>query len=1106
MGKFNYKTNCVAAASLLLSLFCSSCQDELLNSGSERVEEGLPATVTLRLSVGDMDVRTRTIAEEASANYCNNIWIGLYSKETGDLIDHYYTDEVQSVDEVAGREYEVSFTSKSHNDVYLVAVANSDVNSGIPDIDEYGTATEKTLRQQLDEATTLEKFEKICMLRPDKNDVNVYANTLTMSGWYATSSPGTKDASSMDAININKGANNLSGAIYLKRLIAYNKFIIVPGEYVNLTMQTWQVCNVPAGCYMFEQSGNVTDGKKIDGFYNNTLKSRLFTTSTNDEGKEEKIFEFYQVENKHQAIDYASDGTDHVGIDENVGAAKWYNEREREFKSGSLNTGVYRSLVAGTTGDLSNNNATYVVLTADVDYYVAAPEDITQYNPETAMPVDPSTPGAIHRTATVTYTIHLGYCEEKNGDDPTVNTARDFNCRRNTKYTYHVTINGVKNIVVEAVKKDGTEDQPGAEGWVSDETGRYQELDSHYCEFNISLTDAERNAMSYRITAPYGDKTYYYTRDKDGHVDKTEGMNEELYSWIKFYPTKDETTLAEFAGGKGRNTVDEDNGREKGDGLWTFNDMCSPSVKVNNYYAPDADGKRWYTVFVDEYVYHFDDQGGVESSWPNYVNKDDRIAEFMMNNDVSKDGESTYTYCKYVFGQKSIQTYYKNGAATAIGVEHEEETFGLNMNWRLLTNNRVGERNTEKYDLANGRYNLYYYLDTFDITKWSQVVQQKVPAHVKAGSNFGCSHPDADYPVYMPAPEGSKNSVNQATPGDGNAYRGNSICMNRNRDLNGNGIIEPNEIRWFTPTSSVYVQISTAQGELPDPILRYTDYSPDYFIPAWRGSYGYYDWYAERLGAFNFHYISSDFQYYWAEQAVTTGDYPMDSFNSGGETMTYTVRCVRNLGTDTKTTDPPVKGQREVGYAFEYDSNTRTFSQNYFMDETLRGYTMGGIAPHETSAATARPHKKFQVASDFVRNIKDDYVSFNPNGEMSYVTATNSYASNEAIHSCIEAWTKSLDKNTICGKYTQEGGADLGTWRVPTAYELGLMWIEGLPQKDGSFTFSSTQNYFIDYTQKDYTEYNRKYIGYNKEGDRMVLALDCYGKTPIRLRCVRDVR
>jgi hypothetical protein len=109
MGKFNYKTNCVAAASLLLSLFCSSCQDELLSSGSERVEEGLPATVTLRLSVGDMDVRTRTIAEEASANYCNNIWVGLYSKETGDLIDTYYTDEVQSVDEEAGQEYEISW-------------------------------------------------------------------------------------------------------------------------------------------------------------------------------------------------------------------------------------------------------------------------------------------------------------------------------------------------------------------------------------------------------------------------------------------------------------------------------------------------------------------------------------------------------------------------------------------------------------------------------------------------------------------------------------------------------------------------------------------------------------------------------------------------------------------------------------------------------------------------------------------------------------------------------------------------------------------------------------------------------------------------------------
>jgi hypothetical protein len=1133
MGKFNYKTNCVAAASLLLSLFCSSCQDELFGSDAEGgyVEEGLPATVTLRFSVSDMDERTRTIAEEASANYCNNVWIGLYSQTTDSLLSHCYTDQVQSVDEEAGKKYEVSFTTQSHNNVYIVAVANSDVNSGISEIGEYGTETEKTLRQQLDEATTLTEFKKICMLRPDKNDVNVYANTLTMSGWYATKDPRDDDSSTMTAINIQKGNNTLPGAIYLKRLIAYNKFIIVPGEYVNLTLKTWQVCNVPAGCYMFEQSGNVTDGKDIDGFYNSTLASRLFTSATNDEGKEGKSFEFYQVENKHQAIDYNSDGTDHVGIDPNVGAAKWYNEREREFKSGDLNTGIYRSLVASTKGDISNNNATYVVLTADIDYYVAVPTDGSKYDPETAEPVDPSTPGAIHRTATVTYTIHLGYCEYKNGDDPTVKTAEDFNCRRNTKYTYNVTINGVKNIVVEAVKKDGTEDQPGAEGQVSDETGTYQRLDSHFCEFNISLTDEERKNMTYRITAPYNNKYYYYAVDKNGVEEKTEGMNEELYSWIKFYPTKDRTTLAEYAGGYGRNSVDEANNKEKGDGLWSVNDLIKND---NSFYDPDENGTRWYTVFVDEYVYHFDDQGKEETSWPYYANQNDRLIEFMMNHDVATDKESSYTYCKYVFGQKSIQTYYKGTSIgdKAIGVEHIEETYCLNMDWKFHTSwdgerkyaygtgeyNSNGKEITNRfYDETNGRYNLWKYLDYNGITKWSDVIQEKVPGHVNGydGSNdktYGCSHPDADYPVYMPKAVGVSKPTNSPSP-DNNVYYANSICMNRNRDLNGNGVIDDDEIRWFLPTSSQYIQIAISQGELPDPIFRFSDYSTEYFQDVWAkyfGAGGNDKQYGGRYGTYNFHYITSDYQYYFAEQFASTGDYPFRGY-TGGISAAYTARCIRNLGTDPSI--EPKQNTPEVDNAFSYDENTRIFTQHNFKDETLRGYTLGGLAPHNTASVSSHPYKKFQVAKNKV-NASDQYIKFTLNLGYNVSISTNTKDAGELAGTRSDlldettAWTNSLKQNGICKQYTEESGkADLGTWRVPSLGEVGLMWIEEIPQKDGCSYLSATYDYFASFKMRNLSGDNHLYLGFfNNGGDRQIISLDVLDRDNIQLRCVRDVK
>jgi hypothetical protein len=744
---------------------------------------------------------------------------------------------------------------------------------------------------------------------------------------------------------------------------------------------------------------------------------------------------------------------------------------------------------------MSNNDASYVVVNATVDYYIPA-----DAKAEEAEPVDPATyqGETIHRYATVDYTIHLGYCEDKDSEDqPTLETAQDFNCRRNTKYTYNVTINGVKNIVVEA-KKEG-EDQPGAEGWVKDETGGFETLDSHYCEFNICLTDAEREKMSYRITAPYDGQYYYFIRDKDGNKTFTEGMNKEQYEWIQFYPTT-EGVLASYNGGKGPDDT----------GLWTIDDMCHPTAK--NSGGEDDNTEKWYTVFVDEYVYHFDDDGsGAETSWYKYVNQDNRLVEFIMNVDESEDSESSYTYCKYAFAQKSIQTFYKGigDGQKAVGVEHIEETYCLNMGWDFIVDSGgFGERGKigdTQYDFTNGRYNLYHYLDLRGKTSWTDVIQETKPCHVDAGTSYmpdggcpssQCSHPAADYPVYMPNGSGG-SSYNLPTPNDSKIYAANTICMNRNRDEDGNGIIDPKEIKWFLPTSSMYIQIAVAQSELPDPIMRFSDYSPDYFLQFWNNGS---DWRQERMGTYNFHYATSDYQYFWAEQCVTTGDYPFKGYNSEIN-QAYTVRCVRNLGTDQSVV--PEKDVPEVANAFSYNEKTRMFTQSNFTDETLRGYTLGGIAPHSVTSPSARPYKKFEVSKDMAKNLSDAYVSVNSSGTISFKNTSDLYGR-------VGAWTNSLKINGICGQYTQETDeSDLGTWRVPNSCELSLMWIEGLIQYTTCY-LCGTYSYFVTYGLKSYDDNNKTYLGYIEDDGKLrhVLGMDAltdYSGSQ-HIRCVRDVK
>jgi hypothetical protein len=1075
----------------LLSLLNYACQDDNIG-GNERGEviPGQPATVNLTVNVGDMGIRTRaSIAnDDAKSSYCQNLWIGIYDASTGNLQDKYYFD-VSSTEEEQGldHQYPLSLKTKSVEKAYIVAVANSDVNNGVADVNDYDPKDNTTLRSLLDEADTYEKYQKICALRPDAYDVNVYAKTLTMSGWYADSKP--KMGESIQAVAIPTGSSNFTGAIYLSRIISYNKFYVKAGENISLTLNSWQLFNIPAGCYLMEHAGTDNVGDNYTGqqsFFNKSNIDRSFTATdiTDDEGNTTKghCFEFYQLENKHYATSSISD----------------YNQRM----------------------NAAPDNASYLVLNATIDYYYDPKDD-----PKTAKPVPSTTEGAIHRAAKVDYTIYLGYCEEEKDDGTTINKAQDFNCRRNTKYTYTATVKGVNNIVVDAQKS--TDPEPGTEGWVSDDVGGFEELDSHYCEFNIYLSDYDRSTMRYRVTSPYGDDSYTYERKTDGtHEPKKNGaivnaINEELYSWVKFYPTSDENTLAVYNGGKGKNSKGE------GTKLWTLDDLCDP----DNYPSPyDADpvedgedantGGKWYTVFVDEYVYHFEDhETGSDAtdpsikyydevSWPNYVNKDDRLVELIMTIDMSSDEKSIYSHCKYAFAQKSIQTYYKGGAdcTTAVGVEHEEETYCLNMNWNFISSGWSGERTEQNYNYRNGRYNLYNYLNIKVGNSWDNVALQTAPGHVTGDENtkYGTSHPDADYPVFMPKPFSTTASGrlgNSPCPNkDSNVYYANSICMNRNRDLNGNGVIEPNEIRWFTPTSSVYQQIAIAQTELPDPIMKLSEYSKYYF-----------DWSSDdRYGTYNFHYITSDYLYYWAEQVLNVGNNPFSGYGPD-VSAAYTARCVRNLGSDPSNI--PTLAGREVEDAFVYDSNANTFTQSYFTDETLRGYNFGALTPSTMAEPESRLYKKFECAADFCKNIKGEKLSVNGDGILqwgSVSTADNT----AALYAMTAAWSQSVYDNDICGKYTQESDeSDLGEWRVPSASEMSLMWIENIMLNDNAYALSATCDYFVSYYLKDYTDYDQLFVGYNncKSPLREVMAFDCLrgnerGPGSIKVRCVRDVK
>jgi hypothetical protein len=669
----------------------------------------------------------------------------------------------------------------------------------------------------------------------------------------------------------------------------------------------------------------------------------------------------------------------------------------------------------------------------------------------------------------------------------------------------------VNNIVVEA--RNDNEVQSGAEGNVEDAYGDVETLDSHYCEFNICLTKKEREYLSYRITAPYNGVEYHYYRMRDDNNNLKDGpvdndcIDPQLYSWVYVKPTTGKEKLATWG-------TDGECKKATADGLWTLEQLCDPENYPNEN-AEDSDGNQWYTVFIDEYTYTFDDdENGNETSWYKYTNQDDRKVEFINNLHRSSDNQSGYTFCKYVFAQKSIQTFYKGlvEGETALGVEHTDETYCLNYYWdynsqgRNRTSTDSDGNTIYNYDPVNGRYGQWYYAATYRGGLWANVIQETVPDYVYGYNNTdaGCSHPEANYPVYQPVMSTSWGTRDYSP--SKNDPRGsilaNTACMNRNRDLNGDGKIDANEQRWYLATSSQYIQIALGQAELPDPLIRFSDYPRDLFAEGRaRGDDG--KSYSDTYGTYNFHFVSGDYQYFWAEQGVSVGNWPLngDLYNGGKPAECYTVRCVRNLGANPANT--PVTMTAEIGEAYTHNAEDHTFTQDKFTDYSLRGFSNAAIPANDLAETGSRPYYKFEYSPAVVSG-SDDYVYFNSGFHIKAGDNTWELRNGE--------WTKSLAINGICGQYSNSeskyNNKTHGEWRVPTFYEFGLMYLAGIPQADNTYFITSTHEYFYSYNSFNNTTYRQEFMGYNNNGDRKVLSRDIYyaSVSDIHIRCVRDIK
>ncbi len=865
---------------LLLALGATACSDDFPEQNPV-CPEGEWATLRLNFQVADVAVNSR-----ASDAGVETLWIGIYNVSSGACtFNKVYQENADNPEHVLTTIDGIDCRSGKS---YVVGVANIDGQTAT----DLTTGRTAALRDLLLQADTWEKYRAIAMAEETSDGgkyihVDAVASPLLMSGGYMTSHREGSAADVHETLDIRPGANNPDGAIHLRRIWAQNTIkISAGGNIVDMDVTNIQVYNVPLYSWLDSRDGQ--DETTVTGLCANAgdyvnpqangvnapeyLPSLRFTPPAEIIEKDGVYtFSWWQYENKR------------------TGTSTDYQQREIRHKPDGENTDVFKSLSESPEGSLANN-ATYVRINATVTYL--DPQNNLQNPDGLDLPSSSAS-----RTASVTYFVHLGYMN---------NDATDFNCHRNSRNTYNITVKSVNEILVEAFSD--IENQPGAQGTVTDVTDKIEMLDAHNGVFNIYLSANEIKNFTFSMRT-YASGQLYNIQDQGEGVNNipAEGSPEfKYYNWIELVPTGYTSTSSTYE-----------------TRFAAYPDLTGSNSRAGRVYYPgelSSSGLKgqWFTVYVNEYAYesrYGEDGYGVETgtNWKGYVNQPARSAWFNVAQETSSDGMSVYYRAKYALTQKSIQTYYNvadNDCKTALGLEHDNESFGQNIRWT------VGAETAPD----NGRFNSWDAVQKSP--SWSNYVtltsQQQVKALTNtvqtkaAGIDVSAKNYALPAQVLLSSSKltgstggylGKAGSQDPQTSATAAQYiEAIYACLNRNRDENGNGVIDLPEMKWYLPASGKYLRMILGRNSLQTPLMNFQQAT----LPDGCGND------ANTL----YHYISSDAKIIWVDEGMSSSQYI--NSNVTWAHAPWQLRCIRNLGTDlTKT--PTINEVEQVEPAYVSD-------------------------------------------------------------------------------------------------------------------------------------------------------------------------------------------
>ena len=512
---------------------------------------------------------------------------------------------------------------------------------------------------------------------------------------------------------------------------------------------------------------------------------------------------------------------------------------------------------------------------------------------------------------------------------------KDFSTKRNMNYTYNIQIEGVESIKTEVTATDNNVWRQEGDVTVSGE-GKSIQLDAHFEARKITFHKSDFKTTDLRV----------YVKDPLTNFQLTEfsELKEESKNWVSFKSLKDVPVEETYK------YPDEKHVSE----LLSVEELLTELNKwakgENSLLAPTNEGAIEFVCFVNEYYYQ-------SIMWPEFVNTLDR--EFFIMDKTQKQtsgGNSTLTSdASFVIKQHSIQTIYdlnKGEDYNAWGIETINETGLLN-----TTTNP-----SKIKDIAYGRLNL----PDFSGKGWSTFL---------------------DY--------SKESNSNQMKDDYKNAYY---ACLQRNRDENGDGVIDSKEKKWYLASSGQYISLWLGRSSLSaeSSLFNIDDWVKEGF--------------AKNIPA-KYHYIPSNNDgkvVFWAEEGITIGN---DDSHTTGKIRNY--RCIRDLnmkGMDENNLDRK-KAPETIFKISSVDPKALTVTFDYLNANSLKpAPSMNELDPHnERDNDINRVYKSFCIVR-------------------------GSVSSNQVGGT----WKAKTNLTNPCNRIMNEHG-----WRMPNQAELSVIYLVG---------------------------------------------------------------